>query len=141
MNNTRFLMIVSAAWLLILALTVSFAGVDLLITMGLEVTAAATPALKLLGAALLGFAMMNWMAKGTMIGGIYARPLAAGNFLYFAIATLSLLKPLFGGSLPVAMIVAMVIHAVFAAAFGWLLFGQGPACVGSGGSTDRESSQ
>jgi hypothetical protein len=114
-NNTRYLMIFSAAWLLILALAVSFAGVELLEAMGMAVTPAATPLLKLLGAALLGFAMMNWMAKGTMIGGIYARPLAAGNFLYFAIATLSLVKPLFGGGLPLAMIVAMVIHAVFAA--------------------------
>lgn len=71
------------------------------------------------------------MAKGTMIGGIYARPLAAGNFLYFAVASLSLLKPLIAGALPVAMIAALAIHAAFAVAFGWLLFGQGAACVGS----------
>lgn len=136
MKNTRLLMILSAAWFLLLALAVSFAGVDLLIALNVAVTPAATPMLKLLGAALLGFAVMNWMAKGTMIGGIYARPLAAGNFLYFAIATISLLKPLFGGALPVALIVAMAIHAAFALAFGWLLFGQGAACVGSGSADD-----
>ncbi|RFF30685.1 hypothetical protein DZC52_07065 [Wenzhouxiangella sediminis] len=133
MQNTRWLMIASAAWFLVLALATSFAGVDLLVATGLDISVAATPMLKLLGAALLGFAIMNWMAKGTMIGGIYARPLASGNFIYFAVATLSLLKPLIGGVLPVAMIVALAIHAAFAVAFGWLLFGQGPACVGGSG--------
>ena len=136
MKNTRLLMILSATWFLLLALVVSFAGVDLLLAMDVAVTPAATPLLKLLGAALLGFAIMNWMAKGTMIGGIYARPLSAGNFLYFTIAALSLLKPLFGGALPVALIVAMTIHAAFAVAFGWLLFGQGAACVGSGDASN-----
>lgn len=131
MTNTRILMILSAAWFLVLALSTSLAGIDLLLAMGIEVTAAATPILKLLGAALLGFAIMNWMAKGTMIGGIYARPLAAGNFLYFAVASLSLLKPLIAGALSLTMIAALAIHAAFAAAFGWLLFGQGAACVGS----------
>jgi hypothetical protein len=129
-------MIFSAAWLLILALAVSFAGVDLLVAMGMAVTPAATPLLKLLGAALLGFAMMNWMAKGTMIGGIYARPLAAGNFIYFAVASLSSLKPLIGGALAPALIVVFVVQLAFAAAFGWLLFGQGAVCVGSGGDND-----
>jgi hypothetical protein len=125
-------MIASAAWFLILALATSFAGVDLLVAAGLDIGIGATPMLQLLGAALLGFAVMNWMAKGSMIGGIYARPLAAGDFIYFAVATLSLIKPLIGGLLPTALIVALVLHAAFAVAFGWLLFGQGAACVGSG---------
>lgn len=136
MQNTRILMSLSAAWLLILALAVSFAGPKFLAAMGVETTSAAAPLLKLLGAALLGFAIMDWMAKAVMIGGIYARPLAAGNFLYFAVGTLSLLKPLINGVLPPALIVALVIHALFAVAFGWLLFGQGAACVGSSGDAD-----
>lgn len=40
---------------------------------------------QLTGALYLGFAMMNWMAKAVLIGGIYARPLAVGNFSHFLI--------------------------------------------------------
>lgn len=136
MKHTRILMILSAAWLLILALAFSFAGTDLLVALGVEITEAAAPVLELLGAALLGLALMNWMAKGSMIGGIYARPLAAGNFIYFAVASLSSLKPLIGGTLSPALIAVFAVQLVFAVAFGWLLFGQGAACVGSGGDGD-----
>lgn len=47
---------------------------------------------QLTGALYLGFAMTNWMAKSVLIGGIYARPLAVGNFAHFLIGALALLK-------------------------------------------------
>ena len=36
--------------------------------------------------------MTNWMAKTVLIGGIYARPLAIGNFAHFLVGALALLK-------------------------------------------------
>jgi hypothetical protein len=36
------------------------------------------------GALYLAFAILNWMARGNLIGGIYASPLALGNFMHFA---------------------------------------------------------
>jgi hypothetical protein len=38
---------------------------------------------QMISALYLGFAMMNWMAQSVLIGGIYARSLAMGNFLHF----------------------------------------------------------
>lgn len=131
MSWTRVLMTASAAWLLLLALVLSFAGDTLWPALGLADAGGESPVLKITGALLLGFAMLNWMARGNIIGGIYSRPVAVGNFLHFAVACLSLLKPLFAGALSVPMIGLLIIHAAFAVAFGWLVFGQGSACVGS----------
>ena len=36
--------------------------------------------------------MLNWMAKGTLIGGIYNKPIAIGNFTHFTIGGLALIK-------------------------------------------------
>ena len=37
---------------------------------------------QLLGTALLGFAMMNWTAKGAALGGIYGRAVVIGNLMH-----------------------------------------------------------
>ncbi len=39
---------------------------------------------------LFGFAMVNWMSRGSLIGGINNRPVAVGNAAYFSIGALSL---------------------------------------------------
>ena len=44
------------------------------------------------GALYLGFAILNWMAKDSLIGGIFNRPVAMGNFLHFLMVALAMLK-------------------------------------------------
>jgi hypothetical protein len=78
--------------------------------------AAAAPYVQLHGAALLGFAFTNWMAKESRMGGIYNRPLAIGNLAHFAIGALALLKA--------AVLVAGAVYALFALAFGVVAFGR-----------------
>jgi hypothetical protein len=73
------------------------------------------------GALYLGFAVLNWMARGVLIGGIYSRPLALGNFLHFVVVTVTLVKVLFELRLPL-IIGLTVAYAVFAAWFGLVLF-------------------
>ena len=51
-----------------------------------------TLTLQLLGALYLGFAMLNWMAKDSLIGGIYNKPIAVGNFMHFGVGALALVK-------------------------------------------------
>jgi hypothetical protein len=80
--------------------------------------------LQLLGAALFGFAMLNWMSRGIRIGGIYGRPLVVANLAHASVAALSLVRPVFrsGGAPPV--LVALVIYSAVAVAFGSRLFVQ-----------------
>ena len=44
------------------------------------------------GVLYLGFAILNWMAKDDLIGGIYSRPVAMGNFLHFFTIAMALVK-------------------------------------------------
>ena len=82
--------------------------------------------IQLAGAAWIGFALVNWSARGNLLGGIYGRPIALGNFAHFAIGAITLIK-----SIPRAGDDAIVLtltagFAVFAAWFGYVLFGPGP---------------
>ncbi len=77
---------------------------------------------QMVGALYLGFAMMNWMAKGILIGGIYARPLAMGNFLHFTVGAFALLKYAFGGGVPWPVWAAAALYSIFAIMFGIVLF-------------------
>ena len=44
---------------------------------------------------MLGFGMMNWMARDALFGGIYNKPMTIGNFMHFGIGALGLVKAVF----------------------------------------------
>ena len=69
------------------------------------------------GALYLGFANLNWMARGVLIGGIYSRPLAMGNFLHFSIVTIVLAKTLSATTL-FPLVACGIAYAIFAVWFG-----------------------
>mgnify|MGYP003148899902 CR=1 FL=1 len=46
--------------------------------------------LKIMSALYLGFGILNWMAKGTLIGGIYNRPIAI--LMHFGVGVIALVK-------------------------------------------------
>jgi hypothetical protein len=71
------------------------------------------------GALYFGFAMLNWMSKANLIGGIYNRPVAVGNATHFFIAALALLK--FSPKNAVLTVMA-IIYSFFAVAFVYILF-------------------
>ena len=77
--------------------------------------------LQLLGALYLGFGMLNWMTRNNLMGGIYSRPVAIGNFMHFLAAGLALLKAAPGLEIPQIWGLA-VIYTGFALAFGFVVF-------------------
>lgn len=121
-------MITSAIALGAFGLFVSFAPAEFLVVLGASAAGPVHVLLKLMGGLYLGFAMMNWMAKDNMIGGIYSRPVAAGNFLHFFVGALSLAKHQVGSEPNTLLLGALAFYIVFGAWFGWLVFGQGAAC-------------
>ena len=74
------------------------------------------------GALYLGFAALNWMARANIIGGIYSRPVALGNFLHFAVVGVVLLKALIAGYKASEVVVGTVAYSAFAIWFGLVLF-------------------
>ncbi|HEY9363281.1 MAG TPA: hypothetical protein VIQ00_08480 [Chitinophagaceae bacterium] len=120
--NSRYLMIASSIVTGLLGLTASFFPKEILTNVGLFPTEILTLFLQVTGALYIGFAILNWMAKTVLIGGIYARPLAMGNFAHFMIAAIALAKAALNNSvLPYLWIIA-VIYSIFAVLFGIVLF-------------------
>ncbi len=77
---------------------------------------------QLAGVLYLGFAALNWMARGNMIGGIYSRPVTIGNVLHFVSGTAVIVKALSRNSMPATFWILAVVYSVFAVAFAALLW-------------------
>lgn len=131
-SNTKHLMVAAAIALGLAGLAVSFAPAEFLGLLGLAAAEPMPVLMNLMGGLYLGFALVNWMAKDNMIGGVYARPVAIGNFLHFFVGALSLAKQQLSGEFSAILVSAMVVYGIFAALFGWLVFGQGAACAAGG---------
>jgi len=119
--HSRILMITSAAFLAVLGLATSLMPQEVL---GLHGTVPDTPTVLLVqmtGALYLGFAILNWTARGILIGGIYARPVALGNFLHFAMVAVMLIKAAIIHGVAMLAISATV-FSVFAIWFGVVMF-------------------
>jgi len=120
--NTRLLMTASAVVMGAAGVAASFLPQELLRYTGPGATGPAVLGVQILGALYLGFAMLNWMARANLIGGIYGRPVAMGNFLHFTVAALALLK----GAVAVPGVwelwAAGGVYSIFAIAFGMIVF-------------------
>lgn len=78
---------------------------------------------QILGAFFFAFALLNWMAKGNVMGGIYNRPIAIANLAHFLIGGLALLKTLMKHpDLPLVIWVLAGIYGIFAVLFGIVFF-------------------
>jgi len=119
--QTRILMGASALFMAVLGAAASFLPEEILRYTSTVPAPLINSVVQTCGALYLGFAVLNWMARGVLIGGIYSRPLALGNFLHFLVVTVTLAKVLFELRLPL-IIGLTVAYAVFAAWFGLVLF-------------------
>ena len=120
--NTKLLMIASSFTLGILGLAATFFPSEIFAYFNISNAGIATLLLQVAGALYVGFAMMNWMAKGNIIGGIYSKPLAMGNFTHYLVAALALIKGTAYYHEFRLMIMLAVLYTVFAILFGWLAF-------------------
>jgi Fe2+ transport system protein B len=120
--NTKLLMILSALFMAALGLAASFLPQEVVVHFGCRPDSHLVLLVQITGALYLGFAILNWTAQSILIGGIYARPVALGNFLHFAVVAITLLKALAGGFHPTEIVAAAALYSLFAACFGLVLF-------------------
>lgn len=120
--STRVLMIAAAAVLASCGLVFSFAAEEAIVSLGGRPQGLAPVLVQLAGALYLGFAMVNWTAKGMVLGGIYGRAIVLGNMLHFTMAALALLKVGMQPEVPAALWIITAIDALFAMLFMRLLF-------------------
>ncbi len=116
--NTKILMTSSA-------LILGLAGVFALFVPEVLLPAAAgttSVLVQLMGALYFSFALMNWTAKDSAIGGIYARPVSLANFSHFFSGVLLLLKYQLSNEINLFVVAALVAYAIYAVCFYWLVF-------------------
>jgi hypothetical protein len=118
--NTKLLMTLSAAALGVTGILLSFFPTEIAVYFGLIENASII--LQILGAPYFGFAILNWTAKANLIGGIYSRPVAIGNFSHFLIGALALSKLVFKNISLSYILAAAIVYSIFAILFGYVLF-------------------
>ena len=90
--NTKILMTTSAIFLAVIGMLLSFLPNETADYLNAESNLSTILFLKILSALYLGFGILNWMAKGTLIGGIYNRPIVIGNLMHFGVGAIALVK-------------------------------------------------
>lgn len=106
----------------------TFAPAELLRAAGSPAAEPLPVLIQLLGGMYVAFAIANWTAKDSLIGGIYARPLSLGNCVHFLTGALALAKQQLSHGVSLPLLAALAVYTVFAIGFGWLVFGRGTAC-------------
>jgi len=125
--KTRALMAASAVFLAILGISALFAPDEILRAANVSSSPLLPPLVQLCASLLLGFAMTNWMVKGSRVGGIYNRPIAIGNLLHFAVGAITLDRFALHGHEAWPVIALAAIYTLFAVGFGLVVFGPGEA--------------
>ena len=121
--NTKILMISSAIIITLIGINLILFPKELLSHLELGDSNALELLMQIIGSLYCGFAMLNWMSKGNLIGGIYNRPISAANWTHFAIAGLALIKGIFANPNSSYIIwIITIFYSIFAILFGIVLF-------------------
>lgn len=121
--NSRALLTASAIFLGGAGLGLTFLPQELLLHVRQPDARILVVFVQTIGAAYLAFAMLNWMSRGSTIGGIYGRPLAVANVVHFTMVAILLARWAAAGAPPGVMISAGL-YVLFALGFGALMFGR-----------------
>ena len=120
--NTKLIMTLAALFLAAMGIVLTFAPQNVMLILKLKDPQALSLIIQLLGAVYYAFAMLNWMAKGAIIGGIYNRPIAVANFTHFFIGGIALSKAVLSDhNLPVALSIIAGIYIILAVVFGIIM--------------------
>lgn len=105
-----------------LGLAASFLPEEILKIIGANTNEFPALFIQITGALYLGFAVMNWMARTVLIGGIYAKPLGLGNCFHFTVAALALIKFAANGQSSIYVWAATILYSIFAILFCFVVF-------------------
>ena len=84
--NTKVLMTSGAILFALIGINLILFPKEILNHLELRVSDTLEILMQTLGSLYFGLAMLNWMSKGNLIGGIYNRPIVVANLTHFVIA-------------------------------------------------------
>lgn len=119
---TKYVMYSSAIFMAAIGLMLTFAPDEMLEEFYGQSDQVGVIILQLLGALYLSFAMTNWMTKDAIIGGIYNRPVALGNFLHFVMGGFALARLLLANYNSIIFFILTFFYVFFAVAFYFIVF-------------------
>ena len=122
MNRPSPLLVISAIIYFAVALPLLFAPAELLSFAGVSTSILDRTLLQVVGSAIFGFAMLNWLNRYARVGGIFGRPVVASNLAHAGTATLLLGKVASGASFSTPLTVVLVLYGSLALAFGLTFF-------------------
>jgi hypothetical protein len=119
--NTKILMTLSALFLAIIGILLSFLPNEIVEYLNVEPNIITILFMKIMSALYLGFGILNWMAKGTLIGGIYNRPIAIGNLMHFGVGAIALVKIAYNIQTHSGIIISLTtVYVIFALLFAYV---------------------
>ena len=121
-RSRHLLMIISAFFVFCLGVILTFGPGEVVQKLGGVHAPLLIVLAQACGALYLGFGILNWMAKDNLIGGIYSRPVAMGNFLHFFAVAMALMKSFSVLPHSAGMVTLTVSYVSLAGAFGVVLF-------------------
>ncbi len=121
--NTKPLMTLNAIMLALIGISLIFLPKEILDYFELSASDTLELLMQITGSLYFAFAMLNWMSKGSIIGGIYGRPIAIANLTHFVIAGLSLIKGIMANpGLSYVIWSIAIVYSIFAILFGIVAF-------------------
>lgn len=121
--NTRLIMTVSAVFLALIGIILSFMPNEIAEFIGLQSSKTIQLILQIAGAQYFAMAVLNWMKRTSVIGGIYNRPVAIANYTHYLIGTLALSKVLLGkDSLPSVFWILAAFYLIFSFLYGFIFY-------------------
>ena len=116
------LLTLSAALYFAVALPLLFAPEELLAFAGARPSTLDVTLLQVLGSAVFGFAMLNWMNRHSRIGGIFGRPAVAANLAHAGSAALLLGHIASRTPFSPLLTAPLALYGALAVAFGFKFF-------------------
>jgi hypothetical protein len=114
---------ISATLLAVCGLSLLFAGDLLLPRLATGFSAEVSWFGQLLAAAWLSLAVLNWVTRSSVLGGIYGRPIVLANTTLYFVSAMVLVKAASRADL-LAIWVAVLVAGAMAFLYGSLLFGR-----------------
>ena len=123
-------MTTSALFMGVIGALLSFSPNEVANFLNIEPNSITTLFFMLLSSLYLGFGMLNWMAKGTQIGGIYNKPIAIGNLMHFGVGAIGLVKVASKIKTNSEIVISLtVVYLIFAVLF-FYIFRKNPTKMG-----------
>ena len=119
----------SSLFLAILGLTISFLPNELINYLDIESNIITILFIKILGALYMAFGILNWMARGTLFGGIYNRPITMGNLMHFGVGAIALIKIAPNSANYSEIIISLTVIYIIFAVFYLYIFKTSPAAI------------